>query len=396
MKKLNKFFAVLVALAMMATLCVSMAFAADPAPQGENVDLIKTLTKNAGTTTPNASFVFKIVKNTEKGDSHAVAIADQTFTYPAAEDALTQTKDLDQIIETALASAPNGMYVYDVMEDAAASTQDSTSQDGKTKNTFTYSTKVYRVRVYKSGTTDAPVYKYTVAEVTNYGTEDEDEAKMPVTPGTGEEESTIDVPFENKYVKTNLVDPDGNEPNDDNDAAGLFVQKNVTKDDSGLYADKEFAFTLNATAPAVNTLSETKTGYAYKVMKVKTTGEEEVTAKAGTLVPGTPATVNLKTNERLVFTDLDVGTVINVKEADYSADFNASATLNGASAAIADGVDATASEAGNKLYVTNESKNDTTPEGILISNLPYIALALVAIGGLVAYVVVRRRNADEA
>ena len=131
-------------------------------------------------------------------------------------------------------------------------------------------------------------------------------------------------------------------------------------------------------------------------MKVKTTGEEEVTAKAGTLVPGTPATVNLKTNERLVFTDLDVGTVINVKEADYSADFNASATLNGASAAIADGVDATASEAGNKLYVTNESKNDTTPEGILISNLPYIALALVAIGGLVAYVVVRRRNADEA
>ena len=30
MKKLNKFFAVLVALAMMATLCVCMAFAADP------------------------------------------------------------------------------------------------------------------------------------------------------------------------------------------------------------------------------------------------------------------------------------------------------------------------------------------------------------------------------
>ena len=37
-----------------------------------------------------------------------------------------------------------------------------------------------------------------------------------------------------------------------------------------------------------------------------------------------------------------------------------------------------------------------TSTGILISNLPYIALALVAIGGLVAYVVVRRRNADEA
>ena len=32
MKKLNKFFAVLVALAMMATLCVSMAFAEDTEP----------------------------------------------------------------------------------------------------------------------------------------------------------------------------------------------------------------------------------------------------------------------------------------------------------------------------------------------------------------------------
>ena len=45
--------------------------------------------------------------------------------------------------------------------------------------------------------------------------------------------------------------------------------------------------------------------------------------------------------------------------------------------------------------VTNVHKTtDTT--GILMSNLPYIVLALVAIGGMVAYVVVRRRNADEA
>ena len=54
-------------------------------------------------------------------------------------------------------------------------------------------------------------------------------------------------------------------------------------------------------------------------------------------------------------------------------------------------------DAATAAVVTN-NLDDTQiqPEGILISNLPYIALALVAIGGLVAYVVIRRRNADEA
>ena len=395
MKKLNKFFAVLVALAMMATLCVSMAFAEDGI-QAENVDLTKTLTKNAQTTTPDASFVFKVVKNTTKGDSHAVDIANQTFIYNSTAD-LTQKKDMDTVFEQALASAPNGMYVYDVMEDAAASTQTNTTADGKTTNTFTYSDKVYRVRIYKSGTADAPVYKYTVSEVTGYGTDNEVESKKPVTPGPeAGDEGTIDMPFENKYVKTTNVTPDGKDPEDDNDAAGLFVQKNVDNDASNLYADKEFEFTLNATAPAVNTLSTTKTGYAYKVMKVN--GAEDTT-KAGTLVPGTPSTVNLKTGERIVFTDLDVGATVTVKEADYSADFTATDKLNGTDVntiASTNGTTATITENGNKLFVKNTAKNSTTPEGILISNLPYIALALVAIGGLVAYVVIRRRNADEA
>ena len=45
--------------------------------------------------------------------------------------------------------------------------------------------------------------------------------------------------------------------------------------------------------------------------------------------------------------------------------------------------------------ITN-TYNETTQEGVLHNSIPYIVLALVAIGGMVAYVVVRRRNADEA
>ena len=54
-------------------------------------------------------------------------------------------------------------------------------------------------------------------------------------------------------------------------------------------------------------------------------------------------------------------------------------------------------KATDEIAYTNDYNADLdTPTGILINNLPYIALALVAIGGLVAYVVVRRRQDDEA
>ena len=49
-----------------------------------------------------------------------------------------------------------------------------------------------------------------------------------------------------------------------------------------------------------------------------------------------------------------------------------------------------------EVVVTNISDKAGTTEGVLINSIPYIVLALVAIGGMVAYVVVRRRNADEA
>ena len=102
--------------------------------------------------------------------------------------------------------------------------------------------------------------------------------------------------------------------------------------------------------------------------------------------------------ERLVFTDLDVGATVKVAEENYGDDFIQTAVFNdtGATYNPTTATDYTVAETASELQVTNESKNDTTPTGILIANLPYIVLALVAIGGLVAYVVVRRRNADEA
>lgn len=47
----------------------------------------------------------------------------------------------------------------------------------------------------------------------------------------------------------------------------------------------------------------------------------------------------------------------------------------------------------NKVDVTNTYK-PVSPTGILISNLPFIIMILVAVGGIVLYVVSRRRRHD--
>ena len=51
----------------------------------------------------------------------------------------------------------------------------------------------------------------------------------------------------------------------------------------------------------------------------------------------------------------------------------------------------------NAKAFTNKYDETKDPEtGLSIANLPFIVLALVAVGGLVAYVVVRRKSEDNA
>lgn len=92
-----------------------------------------------------------------------------------------------------------------------------------------------------------------------------------------------------------------------------------------------------------------------------------------------------------MFNDIDYGAKYIVTEDDYTAiGYTASGEVENAAVVS----DSTA----NAADVTNtyDDDKDETKTGITMNNLPFIVLALVALGGLVAYVVVRRRNADEA
>ena len=88
----------------------------------------------------------------------------------------------------------------------------------------------------------------------------------------------------------------------------------------------------------------------------------------------------------LSFDTIETGATVTIVEDTYPG-FEATGTMT-----------ATANDtAGAAMDVTNKyNPSEGSVTGILMSNIPYIVLALVAIGGLCAYVVVRRKNADEA
>lgn len=427
MKKLNKFFAVLVALAMMATLCVCMAFAADPAYDATKEAVVgseenpahgyltKTLQMPEGTTTPDADFTFDFQEKT--GDGLQTG-ADETKLEDTlefdGETGQTGTDGIKKVVKNydfanVAAFTKAGRYQFDVVE----TENTNAAIDADTAQTLKYSKEKYLVTIDVANKADGSGLYIRNIAVQKYNTDGTLGAKVNPTVPTGGEGS--DFNYTNTYVKNLPTNPDGGDPTDpDNpskDNTGLFVEKEVKglNDADPSDADKaaQFTFTVKVTAPSLSD----KTSYKAKVVDtnatdktaavdVTTTAAKDSTTKELTFTSGTEATVVLKHGYRLVFEDLDVGAKYEVAEtadAGYSTKYVK--TENGTAAQAAEGLaiaETKITEGKDSAEYVNTNKNSDTPTGILINNLPYIALALVAIGGLVAYVVVRRRQSDEA
>ena len=421
MKKLNKFFAVLVALAMMAMLSVT-AFAVDTKPAGQvipendqddyasaNAKLVKVLTLADGVTKPaDVTFTFEFAvdpnytSTTTTAAEAAQAIVAPKGTLTISTNDMTKTAyegDGNSVayavdIASAFGTFPKaGVYNYKVSE----------KQDAATGEHFkwTYDTGSYDVDLYV-------VDNGTTRTINNIVVTSEDGKEKTTIVPTEETSKDLGDPtaygctFENTYSKNN-VSPEPLTPEN----AVLNINKTVTGD----FGDKTaqaFPFTLNITAPeGANMTEATAVVFAGNTAK---TPAETYTIK----LDGSDNTFVLKHNEKLLFAELPAGTTYTVTEDlnkqttagtydvknydKYTANWDggtnetAGAPQTSVSKTIKD--DATSQK--TAACVNAYDDESTTPTGILISNLPYIALALVAIGGLVAYVVVRRRNADEA
>ena len=459
MKKLNKFFAVLVALAMMATLCVSMAFAEDAETYDPaDAKIVKYLKIPEGVTIPDDTFTFtfnQVATDTvtatdlAKNEYKALAIANVTFSakdmIPSAstndDGSLVYAYDLGDLADMDWPKA--GEYKYTVKELLPSKTaregEDEATQ--KSNGTYAANTQEYTLRVYvtnqevldeneePTGETEPAVSGITVQNET----QENDPKVNPTIPDPsddGDEDDENDpsnitdanvtgFTFVNTYTQADEEKPTGN-----GDYGAFYAQKNT----SGTYGDKTQAFPITITVTFDDYNGD-------KALDLKNADGETIAELEEVSTNVWAQTVNLKDGEIAYFENLPDGASVSVVEdlttdpgsaitnAAFYQQTSASVTAGGTAASGTvvdkDGNTYTATKSkdvfaltkitaaavvyndanadkANNVNINNESKYDPGATGILLSNLPYIVLALVAIGGMVAYVVIRRRQSDEA
>ena len=414
MKKLNKLFAILVAMAMVLSLTAVSAFAAvtgtEDAPA--KAAITKNLKVPEGATVPAAKFKFEFSPAATGSTSAAPTIPAKYATFATTDTATNGvvTKQATDILSDVVWTTA-GRYVYDVTEAqtaykaAAASDEAYTSAEGTTES-FKCSKAKYKMTVdvkAKENGSGFYVSAIAVEKVLNDEGAETSGKATPTNP-TGEETGSNDFAFTNSYSKVADTTPTDEPGTPENPAAkaSFLIDKTV----AGTFKDttKEFTFGL--------IIDQSKTNMAEQALTYKKI------AKDGKVTPVTDITsFTLKDGEQLAVYGAPIGTTYKVTETLPETDavaqnYKSSVVVNEGGAAAtkatvtnpeAAGTGATVEnalvkEGANSAAFTNTNTKgeEPGPEGILISNLPYIALALVAIGGLVAYVVVRRRNADEA
>ena len=422
-KILSAILATVMALSLSVVIGIN-AFAADgyvtngteAAPAQESIT--KEIKTPIGTITPagNATFTFTSVSvdGTAATTTNMPALADATIAF-AKTDAGTTTGGTKSVVKESAnildgVTFPHaGIYVYTVKENANTFTL---TNDDKVTELMDYSQGQYKVTVLVANKADGSgVYVKQVAS--------EIVLKDDGTPATGKvdghkttDATGNDFRFINKFTRqnkpTNPGDPTPPDPNDPpvdppnpTDAAtNLYIAKLV----SGDTADhtKYFAFTATIAQPEVITKDLPTTYTAYIVgsdNKIITDGTKNGVTMAAdgkiTVTPGTALTFQLKHGERLVFNNLPVGASYTTTETDaqgYTVSTkqvaNNGTPVAGTSATIPTTYIA---EGANAAEVIN-TLPDTPLTGILVNNLPYIALILVAAGALVAFLVVKSRK----
>ena len=385
MKKLNKLFAILVAMAMVLSLSIIAAFAADPAPAQNTFAVTKNLklSEDLDITKTTGNVTVTITETKINGND---VTADPAPAYPFNinlagtsyyEDVDTATNKYSFTTgsisgdDLGLANAANGVYEFTVKETAysiansGAENLQKSDLDGTT----------YTLKVLKTDTG----YQYT-ASLPN--------GKVEIKNGTTSSTDVIgnELQFTNSaYDQLNIVPPE------DPENAPFKVSKTVDEKNKGIYkAGDTFTFKVSVKIPAVANATSDVAAYIKH-------GDADGVPYTGTIkTDGTEFDVELAHGDVFYFAKLPAGSYVSAYEDDENAGTAAEKKLYTNDNATKAVTNATVSKDNHPNAAITNTYNETTFEGVLATNLPYIVLALVAIGGMVAYVVVRRRNADEA
>jgi len=376
------------ALLALGTVTTLKAHAADATPEAES-HLTKTLVTPdpKSVTVPNMSFTFDIHDGTyssnggsSTNDSTVVVptINDVTLDFSSSDtgdtkDGLKTTYKQSADLLSGLTFPAAGVYSYRVTENTNTNTLGANESLDYNVNNDEYILKVY---VSRNADGSTKIDGSTVEHVTPGGAADSGE-KITAEPGiskntdgsagsqtsaAGEVMTANSFNFKNVYQKT----------------TNFSVSKTVAGDLSN--TDDIFKYTI--------LIAENTENAGQKYSLTTPNGPVEVTV-------GTPATFELTGGDTASISGLPAGTIVTTDETDYGHYVpSVLGTFNGTAGTLKENETSESGQLGeneNKIDYTN-TWVASTPTGIVMNNLPYIALIAVALGGMTFYIYEKRRK----
>jgi hypothetical protein len=427
MKKIFKRAAALVCSMILVLGSITMVLAetesgeSTPTYKDATAHITKQLQMPELTDTPASTFYFTVTKvsldgsTTNTEDMPDLTIATISFDAAAASD----TDVVENGIKTVTGRSNlqfgefkhAGVYVYTVVENS----NDSTPSNSETGETYTNSSAEYNVTVYvankdtTAGSTDTKVY------ISDIGvSKTKDDGGSAVTNGkiginkSGQIDSTSD-----SNGSGNDEDNSG-ESGSTNGGIGdgfLFVNQytkainsplKVELQTTGNVADrtKEFPVKITVTKTALEDEDTT-----YSVVVKKNDGTEK---KNTTLTSGTEATINLSNGEYFEVQGLLIGSKFSVTDANTDTNYEVSVALTNNNnntdnnitlpleSAVSTSEAETATVSGKLTQQTTltftNSYGQELGTGIIINNLPFLLLIVVALVGIVYFAASRKRR----
>lgn len=414
-----------VSLCLGTTSMLALAAPGEGDEKSATVSLTKQLNIAEGIETPDVTFSFNFDQQ-EQEDGFENATNTQAdipaktlrFTKNDVQEGGMIVKETQNLLKDEEGNPivfPNaGIYVYKVSEQAGAETVANSTGDGK----MAYDGKVYimQVSVKNDGNGGTVVDNVVVkpegdnsGEKTNGTPTNPDDGEKPSDNGDDENVNGTGnaFRFENTYTKkTGGEDPDKPVIGDKDDKnSALKISKTVVGESADL--NQKFNFTLNLTFPKGTEVTEVEAyvvnkdgNYAGEAIKAQVTTDEK------TAVMKADMSFELADSEYLTFLTLPAGTTYSLTETGTT-NFTGSISVKADEAtAAAPTVEKAANVTFNDGLVTEKidaNSADVTntyddqavaPTGILVNNLPYIAIILVAIVGCAVIAAGRKRRAN--
>lgn len=343
-----------------------------------------------GVSTPNETFTFEFEKHsfntkedeTSKGKlpkiDNATAKIEKTMNtdMDTATDGKQIVKLTDDVLKGVNFPEP-GQYTYRVKEKKG------------TTNAMTYSSASYLISILtKTEGGKVVVSSIQIKKEKNDDGQEKPEGKTEYKPGAGAEGK------DNNFVFNNNYDPKGGNNNPTGkditteDKKGFVLRKEVAGTNGNV--NEKFKFNITANKPDGSHSNEIN--FKYKVVSSDGTAGAEKTANYNT-----PFDVELKHGDRVVFGDVLLGTIVKAEETvdfGYQKSIKDDSKINGQKVtdveSLKNGLAIGDNAGGNFVNFVNTQQTAT---GILMNNLPFIALVLAA--GFGIFFFVKNKKEDE-